>query len=84
MSKGVQVMNLSLGSTGPCDGTDALSAICDAAVTQMGIVVCVAAGNDGPGASTVGSPGCARQVITVGAINGRRADVQLFLAWANL
>jgi serine protease AprX len=68
VEQGVQVMNLSLGSVGPCDGTDALSAICDAAVTQMGIVVCVAAGNEGPGASTVGSPGCALQVVTVGAI----------------
>jgi serine protease AprX len=31
------------------------------------VVVCVAAGNDGPNAGTVGSPGCARKVITVGA-----------------
>lgn len=61
-----RVVNLSLGSTGPCDGADALSFACDAA-WQRGAVVCVAAGNEGPGASTVGSPGCARRVITVGA-----------------
>ena len=62
----VHVIGLSLGSPGPCDGTDALSATCDAAV-EHGVVVCVAAGNDGPSRYTVGSPGCARQVITVGA-----------------
>jgi serine protease AprX len=61
-----QVINLSLGSSGSTDGTDALSATCDAAWNR-GVVVCVAAGNDGPGSGTVGSPGCARKVITVGA-----------------
>lgn len=66
VEQGAQVVNLSLGSDGACDGTDALSVLCDAAVAR-GVVLCVAAGNAGPGASTVGSPGCARTVITVGA-----------------
>ncbi len=66
VQQGVQVINLSLGSDGACDGTDALSATCDAAMDK-GVVVCVAAGNAGPGASTVGSPGCAKKVITIGA-----------------
>jgi serine protease AprX len=65
----VQVINLSLGGSGPCDGTDALSTLCDEAVQQAGVVVCVAAGNSGPGSSTVGAPGCARFVITIGAVN---------------
>lgn len=60
------VINLSLGGGSANDGTDALSVACDNAV-GLGIVVCVAAGNSGPGASTVGSPACARQVITIGA-----------------
>lgn len=64
--QGAQVINLSLGSDGACDGSDALSVLCDAAVAQ-GAVVCVAAGNAGPDPSTVGSPGCAKTVITVGA-----------------
>jgi serine protease AprX len=34
---------------------------------ERGIMVCVAAGNSGPRASSIGPPGCARQVITVGA-----------------
>ncbi|MBI2849288.1 MAG: S8 family peptidase [Chloroflexi bacterium] len=66
VEKGVQIINLSLGSSGGCDGSDALSLTCDAAV-DLGIVVCVAAGNDGPWGGSVGSPGCARKVITVGA-----------------
>lgn len=66
VEQGAHVVNLSLGSDGACDGTDALSVLCDAAVAR-GVVLCVAAGNAGPGTSTVGSPGCARTVITVGA-----------------
>jgi subtilisin family serine protease len=66
VQQGCQVINLSLGSDGPCDGTDALSVLCDSAVNS-GAVMCIAAGNAGPGASTVGSPGCAKQVITIGA-----------------
>jgi len=66
VAQGVQIISLSLGGPGPCDGNDALCELCDAAIEQ-GTVVVVAAGNDGPGAYTVGSPGCARRVITVGA-----------------
>jgi subtilisin family serine protease len=69
VDQGVHVVNLSLGSDGPCDGTDALSTLCDEVVQQFGIVICAAAGNAGPGASTVGSPGCARWVITIGAVD---------------
>lgn len=67
VDQGVQVINLSLGGDVSCDGTDALSTLCDAAVAQAGVVLCVAAGNSGPNGQTVGSPGCAKQVITVGA-----------------
>jgi subtilisin family serine protease len=66
VQQGAQVINLSLGSDGACDGTDALSVLCDTAVGK-GVVMCIAAGNAGPGASTVGSPGCAKSVITIGA-----------------
>ncbi len=67
IQNGAQVINLSLGGPpAPCDGTDALSELVDAAV-EAGAVVCVAAGNSGPGPETIGSPGCARRAITVGA-----------------
>jgi len=66
VNQGVQVINLSLGSRGPCDGSDAISATCNVAV-EKGHIVCVAAGNEGPSEATVGSPGCALRPITVGA-----------------
>jgi serine protease AprX len=71
VDQGVQVISLSLGGTGPCDGTDALCETCDAAV-ERGVIVCAAAGNEGPNPYTVGSPGCARNVITIGACNDQQ------------
>ena len=61
-----QAVNLSLGGGANCDGTDALSVACDS-VWDQGIAVCVAAGNAGPGAGSLGSPGCAKKPITIGA-----------------
>ncbi len=66
VQQGVQVINLSLGTSSNCDGTDAIAVFCDAAV-QAGVCVCVAAGNSGPGPGTLGSPACARLVMTIGA-----------------
>jgi hypothetical protein len=66
VQQGAHVINLSLGAPDNCDGTDALSVMCDAAV-DAGVVVCVAAGNAGPTGGSIGSPACARKVITVGA-----------------
>src|SRR6266550_3440307 len=65
----VDVINLSLG--GPGDPTDPLSREVDA-LSAEGILVCVAAGNSGPGAGTIGSPGCAAGAITVGATDKMR------------
>lgn len=70
VEQGAQVINISLGGPPfPSDGTDALSYLCNAAVDQ-GVVVCAAAGNLGPSGHTVGSPGAAAKVITVGACEG--------------
>lgn len=67
VDQGADVINLSLGGPPtPCDGTDALSVLVDAAV-EAGVTLVVAAGNSGPGPLTVGSPGCARRAITIGA-----------------
>ena len=60
----VQVLNLSLG--GPGSPTSPLAREVDA-LAAAGIIVCVAAGNSGPGAGTIGSPGDARGALTVGA-----------------
>ncbi|MDC3414679.1 S8 family peptidase [Aquibacillus sp. 3ASR75-11] len=64
---GVQIANLSFGSSGSSDGTDALSQIVNAAVDR-GIAVTVAAGNQGPEKYTIGSPGAAQKAITVGSM----------------
>ncbi|OQY48047.1 MAG: hypothetical protein B6242_03380, partial [Anaerolineaceae bacterium 4572_78] len=66
-NQGVQVINFSLAGLGPSDGSDALSTISNTVVKEKGIVVIVAAGNDGSGEKTIGSPGAAEFVITVGA-----------------
>jgi len=58
------VISLSLGGIG--NFSDPLSQAADNAV-DAGVVVVVAAGNEGPEYRTIGSPAAARKVITVGA-----------------
>ncbi|MFX0061452.1 MAG: S8 family serine peptidase [Candidatus Hermodarchaeota archaeon] len=67
-TNGAQIINMSLGSQGPCNGTDAISRTCQK-LAEEGVIMVIAAGNSGPDPGTVGSPGCARKVITVGASN---------------
>jgi subtilisin family serine protease len=63
----VQVMNLSIGGPAhPGSPSGPLAREVDA-LTADGIIVCVAAGNAGPGAGTISSPGDARGALTVGA-----------------
>jgi hypothetical protein len=62
-----KVVNISI--EGPAsDGSDAMSRSVNWAVEQ-GTVVCVAAGNQGPGSGTVTTPGTASGAITIGAID---------------
>jgi minor extracellular serine protease Vpr len=62
---GMDVLNLSLGG-GYHGNNDLLAKGLDTAVAA-GVVVVTSAGNEGPGGFTVGSPGRARDIITVGA-----------------
>ena len=62
------IISMSLGADIPCNGLDATSLASDAAVKQ-GVHVIVAAGNTGPLPGTIGSPGCAKEVVTVGAVD---------------
>ncbi len=64
---GIEAINLSLGTSGCSNGTDATSQAVNNA-HAAGIVVLVAAGNAGPGTCTIGSPGAAQNAITVGAM----------------
>ncbi|MBS4536732.1 S8 family serine peptidase [Clostridium sp. D2Q-14] len=64
---GIDVINMSLGTSGSSDGTDATSLAVNRAV-DAGISVVVAAGNSGPAKYTIGSPGAAEKAITIGAM----------------
>jgi len=64
VADGMDVLNLSLGGTANPD--DVLVNAVNSA-TDAGVVVAIAAGNAGPGAGTIESPGIADKVITVGA-----------------
>ncbi|MBO8171648.1 MAG: S8 family serine peptidase [Bacillaceae bacterium] len=63
---GIEVLNLSLGTSSSSDGTDSTSQAVNNAV-DAGLVVTVAAGNSGPATYTVGSPAAADKALTVGA-----------------
>ena len=66
----MNVINMSIGGTfGTADSPDAMAV--DNAV-KAGIVVVAAAGNEGPGAYTVASPGVAAGAISVGAVDAMR------------
>ena len=60
----VDVISMSLGGSG--DPDDGLSRIVDRA-SSLGVISSIAAGNSGPEADTIGSPGTARTAVTVAA-----------------
>jgi serine protease AprX len=62
----IKVGNMSLGAAGCSNGTDSISAAVNNAVNN-GIVMLVAAGNEGPAKCTIGAPAAAANAITVGA-----------------
>src|SRR6266852_3932762 len=76
IADGMDVLNLSLG--GSYHGNNDLLAIGLDDAVDAGLVVAVAAGNSGPGASTLESPGRARKVITVGASTNQHFVGQSF------
>ncbi|MET9090098.1 S8 family peptidase [Streptomyces sp. NPDC004237] len=65
-----KVVNMSLGSDAPTDGTDPMSQAVDTLSASGQTLFVVAAGNAGDqGASTIGSPGAADAALTVGAVD---------------
>lgn len=62
------VVNMSLGG-GATDGTDPLSQAVNNLSASSDTLFVVSAGNDGPGASTIGTPGSADASLTVGAVD---------------
>lgn len=62
------VLNLSFGVGNQREGTSVLDTFVDSVLhANPDLVVTVAAGNDGPGLSTLGFPASAREVLSVGA-----------------
>ncbi|MCP8617314.1 S8 family peptidase [Salirhabdus salicampi] len=67
----IHVLSMSLGSRAEQydeENEDPMVQIVNKAWEQ-GMVVCAAAGNDGPDAQTIASPGISRKIITVGALD---------------
>ncbi|MFX1570989.1 MAG: S8 family serine peptidase [Promethearchaeota archaeon] len=63
----MDILLISLSSQEPSDGKDVLSKACNLYSKEGSIIVCPA-GNSGPDSQTIGSPGAAERVITVGAL----------------
>ncbi|MCM3727360.1 S8 family peptidase [Neobacillus cucumis] len=69
----IDIISMSLGSTARnyrSENHDPMVKIVESA-WESGIVVCVAAGNEGPDRSTIASPGISDRVITVGAFDDK-------------
>lgn len=65
-AQGADVVNISLGGTAR-DGDDPTAQALDELSATTGTLFVVAAGNDGPGFATIGTPGVAANALTVGA-----------------
>ncbi len=69
----IDIISMSLGSTAQTfanEDADPMVQIVEEA-WGSGIIVCVAAGNEGPRSSSIASPGLSDKVITVGALDDR-------------
>ncbi|WP_210638315.1 S8 family serine peptidase [Streptomyces sp. GESEQ-13] len=69
VARGADVVNMSLGSDAPSDGTDPMSRALNELSASSGALFVVAAGNAGPGQGTIGSPAAADAALTVGAVD---------------
>ncbi|RFC75003.1 S8 family serine peptidase [Streptomyces sp. AcE210] len=66
--RGVDIVNMSIGGLPALnDGNNARSALYQRLIDDFGVQLVISAGNSGPGANTIGDPGLADKVISVGA-----------------
>ncbi|GAA4791414.1 S8 family serine peptidase [Streptomyces ziwulingensis] len=70
---GARVVSMSLGSGEYTDGETVLARAVDELSEETGALFTIAAGNDGPEARTVRSPGTADAALTVGAVDSADA-----------
>jgi subtilisin family serine protease len=64
-----RIVSMSLGPGSASDGTDPMSQAVNDLTAQTGALFVIAAGNAGPSAQTVASPGAADAALTVGAVD---------------
>jgi subtilisin family serine protease len=76
--QGVKVVNMSLGEPTASGPTDPLDQAVDSLTASTGTLFVIAAGNAGPGYTTVQSPGNADSALTVGAVD--KSDANAFFS----
>ncbi|MEU9557515.1 S8 family serine peptidase [Streptomyces fumanus] len=68
VNRGVDIVNMSIGGLPSLnDGNNARAELYTRLIDDYGVQLVISAGNDGPGANTIGDPGLADKVISVGA-----------------
>jgi serine protease AprX len=70
----IRAINLSLGSTAQDSSREDPLCRAVSAAWSSGIVVCIAAGNDGPDAKTINTPGINPSAITVGNLDDKGTE----------
>lgn len=68
VARGAKVVNLSLGGT-DTPGIDPVEQAVNDLSASSGALFVIAAGNEGPGEGTIGTPGSAASALTVGAVD---------------
>jgi minor extracellular serine protease Vpr len=85
VNDGMDAINLSLGSLDYVPPSEDLEVDAINNAIAAGVVVCLAAGNEGPDTHSINSPGDAAEAISVGAIwNARVFSAQLHVAGAGV
>ncbi|WP_371580232.1 S8 family serine peptidase [Streptomyces sp. NBC_01314] len=68
VNRGVDIINMSIGGLPALnDGNNARAELYTRLIDTYGVQLVISAGNSGPGANTIGDPGLADKVISVGA-----------------
>lgn len=68
VNRGVDIVNMSIGGLPTLnDGSSARARLYNQLIDTYGVQLVISAGNSGPGANTIGDPGLADKVISVGA-----------------
>lgn len=78
---GIEVLNLSLGADGCFNADEGMISQAVNNAVAAGLHVFVAAGNTGPGLCTVGAPGVATNVVTVGAMADMGTGLNPAIRW---